>query len=290
MAQANKVYEMITDKILAQLDKGVIPWHKPWNSASGAHKNLVSGKPYRGINPFLLTITALSNGYASPYWVTYKQAKTKGGQVRKGECGTQVVFWNIKEKEVENDDGEKEVKKTFILRYYTVFNIEQCDGLEEPKVDGQEEVEVPEPIDVCEAIVANMPNAPVIQFGGNRACYIPAKDEIHNPKIEDFDGNAEFYSTLFHELGHSTGHHSRLNRFKVDEPLAAFGSESYSHEELTAEMTACFLCGVAGIENKTLDNSAAYIHGWSKKLKDQPKMVIQAAARAQKAADFILNQ
>lgn len=286
---ANKVYEMITDKILAELDKGVIPWHKPWNAGSGAHVNMVSGKPYRGINPFLLTISAMNGGFSSNYWMTFKQAKAKGGSVKKGSAGTQVIFWKIMDKKVEDEEtGETEIKKSFILRYYTVFNLDQCEGIEAPVVDA-DEVKENDPIDICESVVANMPQKPEISFGGNQACYIPSSDKVRNPKLESFDGAAEFYSTLFHELGHSTGHHSRLNRFKVDEPLAAFGSESYSHEELTAEMTAAFLCGVTGIDNKTLSNSAAYIHGWSKKLKDQPKMVIQAAARAQKAADFILN-
>lgn len=283
---SNKVYQMITDKILAHLENGVIPWQKTWKAASGAPKNFVTGKAYQGINSILLHLEGLAFKYASPYWLTFKQAKAKGGNVKKGQHGSQVIFWKITDKLVEDEDtGETKVKKNFILRYYTVFNLDQCEGIQAPVVESFDN----DPIANCEDIVANMPQAPVIEFGGGRACYSPFDDKIDCPEFSSFINSEAFYSTMFHEMAHSTGHSSRLNRFENDTKLAAFGSEDYSKEELVAEMTAAFICGHAGIENKTLDNSAAYIHGWSKKLKDQPQMVIQAAAKAQKAADFILN-
>ncbi|MDJ0953373.1 MAG: ArdC-like ssDNA-binding domain-containing protein [Acidimicrobiia bacterium] len=285
---ANKVYEIITGKILEELDKGVIPWRKPWKAASGSHTNIVSGKPYNGVNIILLGIAAFRGGFSSNYWMTFKQAKQKGGSVRKGETGTQVIFWKVVDKKVEDEDtGEIEIKKNFILRYYTVFNLDQVDGVKAPVTN--EEVNDHSPIEAAEAIVDGMPNKPEINFGGSRACYVPMLDVINNPELNAFGLPEEFYSTLFHELVHSTGHKDRLDRFENNTQLAAFGSEDYSKEELVAEIGAAFLCGHAGIENQTLDNSVAYINGWREKLTNDPKLIIHAAAKAQKAADFILN-
>jgi antirestriction protein ArdC len=276
------VYEIITDQILEKLKKGVVPWHKPWSvSHGGRPKNLVSGKAYRGINPMLLAFS----GYDSPYWLTYKQAAKLGGNVKKGSKSTMVIFWKPLEKE-NADTGKTE--KHFMLRYYRVFNSDQCEGVEVPETKKPEAKKF-KPIKECEKTVARMPKAPAINHGGDRACYMPSSDQINMPKKTAFDQPAAYYSTLFHELSHSTGHGKRLDRKGVTD-LCGFGATNYSKEELTAEMGAAFLCAENGIENATIDNSAAYIDNWSEKLKDQPRMVIEAAGKAQKAADYILNR
>ena len=270
----SSVYSIVTEQILKQLESGVAPWHRPWTAE--IPKNLVSRRAYRGINVFLLA----SNGYGSPYWLTYKQATERGGYVRKGEHGTRIVFWKIGTRETEDADGDTIERKSILLRYYTVFNVEQCDGIAVPDA-----VPVVNPIEECERIVRQMPNPPVMQQDG-RAWYSPSTDTVGTPSRSAFNSAEEFYSTLFHELTHSTGHTKRVGRDGI-EKLNTFGSESYSKEELIAEMGAAMLCGVAGIERKTLSNSAAYLKSWIDVLKSDSHMVVSAASQAQKAADYI---
>ncbi len=281
------VYEIVTDRIIALLEQGVVPWQKPWSvpGGGGFHRNLVSKKPYRGINVWLL----LGSGYATPWWVTYKQAKTLGGQVRKGERGTPVVFWRILEKETgqTNEKGEPIVDKIPLLRYYTVFNVEQCDGLEDRIPEAAKPSADFTPIEVCGRVVDGWEEKPEIKFGGSHAFYIAGTDYIGCPKPEHFKTSEAFYSTLFHELSHSTGHKDRLNRKSLVEH-DGFGGNNYSQEELVAELGASCLCGFCGIENVVIDNSAAYIKNWLAKLKDDRKLLVYAAAQAQKAADLIL--
>jgi antirestriction protein ArdC len=270
----SSVYSIVTEQILKQLESGVAPWHRPWTTQ--LPKNLVSGRGYRGINVFLLT----SSGYGSPYWLTYKQATERGGHVRKGEHGTKVVFWKIGTREVENADGETNEKTSVLLRYYTVFNVEQCEGIAAPDAE-----RVVNPIEECERIVRQMPNPPAMEQDG-RAWYRPSTDTVGIPSRNAFNSAEEFYSTLFHELTHSTGHTKRIGRDGI-EKLNTFGSESYSKEELIAEMGAAMLCGVAGIERMTLPNSAAYLRSWIDVLKSDSRMMVSAASQAQKAADYI---
>ena len=276
MAKHIDNYQLITDRIIELLEQGVVPWRRPW--AAGIPANLKSGRDYRGINTFLLSCT----GHESPHWVTFKQAQSMGGSVRKGERGFPVIFWKLREK-VDKATGETSVFP--LLRRYTVFNAAaQCDGLDVPPV-------LPKtlawsPLDQAEAIVDGFASRPTIQYGGGRACYYPTLDKIGMPPREAFEDRAEYYSTLFHELGHSSGHASRLGRPGVTD-LASFGSHSYSQEELVAEMTSAFLCGACGIEQQTLDNSAAYIGSWLSKLRNDKRLVIQAGAQAQRAADLI---
>ena len=280
----NKAYNIIADRIINQLEKGTAPWQMPW--IGGAAKNLVSKKDYRGMNIFLLAC----NSYASPYWVSYKQAKDLGGNVIKGEKGTPVVFWkqSYTKKEIDPDTG-KETSSTFpILRYYTVFNVEQCENIPADKIPIHEERDF-NTIEECDKVLDNMPKRPDITFKEPQAYYRASSDSVNMPKPETFKGDEAYYATLFHELTHATGHESRLDRHRKEKCSHMFGSKDYSKEELTAEMGAAFLCGHTGIENKTIDNSAAYIKGWLNRLKNDPKFVIQAAGRAQKAADFILG-
>jgi len=258
-----------------------VPWQKPWNIATGLPRNLVTGKPYRGINVLLLG----SQPYASPYWLTFSQCKTRGGSVKRGEKSTPVVFWKVSEYVTADEDtGAEDVRKSFLLRSYQVFNLEQCRGLAYPKsTPDQTDIQ---PLVACERIVRNMPRAPLIRYGEAQAYYSPLADYINLPARQLFHSSEEYYSTLFHEMTHSTGHATRLNRRTLAE-LCPFGSTNYSAEELCAEMGAAYLCGITQIANRTLDNSTAYIQGWLSKLRRDPKVLVQAAAQAQRAVDYI---
>lgn len=275
---STKVYEIITEKILAELEKGVVPWVQPW--IGGRAKNLISKKDYTGINTFLLGCQK----YSSPYWVSFKQCKDLGGNVKKGEHGSMIVFW--KQITVRDKDHQDEEKRIPLLRYYLVWNTEQCEGIDEKKIPQIEANPNFQPIEACEATINGMQNKPAINHEGSAAYYQPSTDNVYMPKKESFQDESFYYSVLFHELAHSTGHEKRLDRKQAF--MNNFGSEKYSKEELCAEMTAAFLCNVHQIET-TIDNSVAYIQSWLKKLKDDPKMVVLAAAQAQKAADYILN-
>lgn len=277
-----KVYEIITNIILKKLEEGTIPWQKPWNTRESMPRNLVSKKEYQGINAFILGC----QHYSSPFWLTFKQCKDLGGNIRKSAQGTPVVYWNWQEIE---EDGETEKKVPF-MRYYTVFNVAQCENIPEDKIPATTEATTThiDKIMQCEGIVENWEDKPEIRHGEQKAYYRPFSDLINMPQVETFTNSEEYYSTLFHELTHSTGHEKRLNRQGITE-IAPFGTPLYSKEELVAEMGAAFLCGFTGIEYATIDNSAAYIQGWLKKLKDDKKLVIIAATQAQKAVNYILG-
>jgi antirestriction protein ArdC len=281
----DSVYQVITDRIVTLLEQGTIPWQKPWSTiGSGMPQNLLSQKAYRGVNVFLLNSTS----YQSPYWLTFKQAKQLKGSVRRGEKSTPVVFWKFLEKP--SEDLDKKAKQIPMLRHYNVFNVEQCDGVESPA--STVKLRDHDAISSAEAISGGMPNRPDIRHGGSRACYRPSTDQVDIPSPESFRSAEEYYSTLFHELTHATGHESRLNRKGVsgsDGEWSQFGSTPYAKEELVAEMGAAFLGGHAGIVDRTIDNSAAYVSGWLERLRKDNRLVVTAAAQAQKAADFILD-
>ena len=273
------VYEIVTEQIIRQLEQGVAPWHKPWRTETPC--NLVSGKPYRGINVFLLA----SQGYESRYWLTFNQAKKLGGHVKKGEHSSLVTFWNIgQEKIIRDTNGNERKSRPFLLKFYRIFNICQTEGIAEKLGLGKSAHRVAS-IEQCEAIVKGMSNPPAIQQDA-RAWYRPSTDTVGMPARGLFNSPDYYYSTLFHELTHSTGHASRVGREGIEQ-LNTFGSESYSKEELIAEMGAAMLCGVAGIDRKTLSNSAAYLKSWIDVLKSDSRMVVSAASQAQKAADYI---
>ena len=270
-------YQIITDRIVELLESGIVPWHKPWNT-SGEAMNLISRHPYRGINRFLLNVA----GFGSPYWITLKQANKLGGRVLKGEKSTPVVFWKMIEVE---DEETGKIEEKPVLRYYRVFNLEQTEGIAAPK-QAEAKKHSFTPIEVCEQMVAGMPCPPALQHKALAAWYKPEQDLINMPARNSFESPEEYYSTLFHELAHATGHKNRLNRSTLTD-MAPFGSTNYSKEELVAEMAAAFLCGATGIENRTLENSAGYLDGWLRKLRKDSRMVVIAAAQAQKAADYI---
>jgi antirestriction protein ArdC len=277
------VYEQVTARIMEILESGTVPWKKPWSSSQGL-RNLISKKPYRGINSFLLNCSP----YSSPYWLTFNQARQKAGQVRKGEKSTPVVFWKwLDRKAVPDEDDNSTTGKVPLLRFYNVFNLDQIDGITAPVEE--QPVNPFSPIEQADLVIKNMPQRPKIMYGGGSACYSPRLDFIQLPPKESFTSPEEYYSTAFHELAHSSGHASRLGRKGMLNP-SYFGSHDYSQEELVAEFGASMLCGSAGIEQQTLENSAAYIQGWLKVLKGDKKLAIIAAGQAQRAADFILRR
>jgi antirestriction protein ArdC len=276
-------YEKITAQIIKMLEDGVAPWRKPWNAAGTMPTSLSSGKPYRGANRFILGATAAVLGYGSPYWGTYKQIEGRGGQIVKGAKSTVVTLW----KPFEKMNAEGEMVQSMFMTTFNVFNVEQADWTngEMPTVP---EMAEHDPIEDAERIAAAyLADGPAFSTGGDRAYYSPSADSIRVPEMGTFATREGYYSTIFHEMIHSTGHASRLNREGIVEGHS-FGDAIYSKEELVAEMGAAFLCATVGTEPEaTMANSAAYIKGWLKALKDDPKMIVQAASAAQKAADLV---
>ena len=284
------IYAMVTDKIINLLENGVVPWRRPWTS-TGLPRNLVSKKPYRGVNVFLLS----ASKYVSPFWLTMRQANELGGHIRKGEESTAIVFWKIENakaspEELDAEETEKETRRRFLLRFYRVWNLEQCE-LPQAVLDKLPKMETHQhdPIEAVEKIIAGMPNPPEIVRGGSKAFYSPLTDRITLPRRELFISAEEEAATETHELIHSVGHEKRLAREGICE-AAPFGSPVYSKEELCAELGAAFLCAEAGISNAVIDNQAAYVAGWLEKLRDDRKLLIHAAAQAQHAADYILGR
>lgn len=281
------IYQSVTDQIIAMLEKGVVPWRSPilGRQSAGMPKNLESGKDYRGVNVFLLAFTAWANGYESSYWLTFNQAKQKKGSVKKGEKSSFVIFW----KQYETTDKETgEPTKVPVLRYYRVFNVAQCEGIAMPDAATYTPTDF-HPIEAAETIVKAYADAPVIEHGGTRAFYRPSTDVVRLPEPSRFASCEEYYSTLFHELAHSTGHSKRLDR-KLDTEPQPFGSPDYGKEELVAEMSAAFLSAHAGIKPATIENQAAYLQGWLKQLRGDKKLVITAAGAAQRASDWIRGE
>lgn len=277
----SKVYEIVTEKVLEALNRGTLPWRKPWNAAAVRPHNAVTHRPYNGGNYFLLGMLP----YAVPAFMTFNQIKAAGAKIKEGQEKRHfpVFFWTMLERK--NDKGA--VEKIPMLRFFLVWNIEQVEGFE--YTPESKPVHDHSPIEEAEAIVKGFKNAPEMVIAvTDRACYYPTHDKVNVPAIEQYNNPQEYYSTLFHELAHSTGHASRLNRKEVTNPNT-FGSHDYSVEELVAELTAAFLCAEAGLDN-TLENSAAYIASWHKALSNDTKMFWTAAGRAQKAADHILGR
>jgi antirestriction protein ArdC len=244
-------------------------------------RNLSSRRPYRGINQLLTQLTQQLRGYGSPFWLTYRGAERAGGHVRRGERGTLVVLW--KRLVVEEEESE-ERKRIWWARAYTVFNLDQVDGVAPPPIE-EERLEF-EPIERCEELLARMPDPPTLQHVPGGAFYIPDSDTITLPPRESFHEVEGYYATRFHETVHSTGHSSRLDRALARRS----NEESYSREELIAELGAAMLCGRAGIAPQRLEQSAAYIARWLAALRNDKRLVVAAAQRAQRAVDHILDE
>ena len=275
------IYEMVTDRIIEQLEKGYIPWQKPWTGVHDGAYNRISNKPYSLLNQMLLSKTG---EYAS-----FKQWTELGGHIRKGEKAEIVTFWKIQPIEEENEDGEKVTKQIPLLRYYNVFHISQVEGVEPKSIDLNEL----QPIEEAERIkieYMKREHIKILEKVTDKAFYSPSLDYIQIPCKEQYQNIEEFYSTLFHEMTHSTGHKVRLDREDVKDCMYK-GDENYSKEELCAELGSAFLINKLGIESsKSFNNSTAYIQSWLRVLKNDKKFIISASSRAEKAVKYILNE
>jgi antirestriction protein ArdC len=276
------VYSIVTNRIIELLENGTVPWQKPWTE-TGVPSNLISKRPYRGINLWLL----LSLNYQRNLFLTWDQLKKIGASVKQGEHGHVVIYWKTSPKAEDVLDGDKE-KKVPLLRYYKVFNISQCRDLPEHLVETFVAKEH-NPIAECEAVIAGMPQCPSIKHKENQAFYNIDADYINMPKRKLFKTIEGYYVTLFHELVHSTGSEKRLNRKTIAE-MYEMGGEAYSIEELVAELGSAYLASFTGILNPAeIQNSAAYINGWLTKLKGDKRFIVHASGQAQRAVDFIIN-
>ena len=278
------VYDMVTSRIIEELEKGIIPWEKPWHGVQSGAYNRISKKPYSLLNQMLL--------HNQGEYASFKQWKDLGGHVRKGEKGEIIVFWKILPVEETDKDGNKIIKHIPFLKYITVFHISQVNGVEPLK---QEALQNIEPIEEAEHILHDYINRERIQLeqaASNEAYYSPAADLIHLPLLEQFEKPEEFYSTAFHEATHSTMKESRCNRQEERKgKLVAFGSEEYSKEELVAEIGAAGILNSLGIETThSFRNSAAYIQNWLQVLRNDNRFIVSASSKAEKAINYILNR
>ena len=287
---------MVTDRIIAQMQQGIIPWRKPWHGINNDNPEQVAvshetGRPYSLLNQFLV-------GGPGEY-ISFGQIQKQGGRIRKGEKSRMVVFWTQLEKEDHDDldtDGKPRRKVIPYLKYYNVWNIDQCEGITARWIKAADATAEPKvkPAEAAEAIVAgylSQPSHPKLTLmAGDRAFYRPSADEVVVPLLTQYDSADEYYSTLFHELGHSTGHKDRLNRKGIAD-ITFFGDHEYSKEELVAEITAAMLVAQAGLAaERAFKNSVAYLQSWLQVLKDDPKMIVWAAGKAEAAAKFIIGQ
>lgn len=270
------IYEEITNRIIAELEKGNIPWHKPW-VAAGAAVSHTTGKSYSLLNQLIL-------GRPGEY-ITFRQCKDEGGHVKRGAKASYVVFW--KPLKVKDEDTEEE-KTVFMLRYYNVFHIDDCEGIK-PRHSALP-VKPAQPHQVAQQLMDDYIDREgiALEIGpSDRAFYRPSADMISLPSMEQFSKTEEFYSTAFHEMTHSTGHETRLNRLSK---TAAFGTETYSKEELVAEIGAATLVNRVGLETEaSFTNSASYVQSWLRALKNDKRLIVSAAGKAEKAVDFILH-
>lgn len=286
-----KAYDAITARVVEMIEQGAAPWHKPWNAA-GLEQRSIHGRRYRGINAFMTAAVACHEGYRDVRWITYNQAKKLGGNVMRGEHGTPVVGWNWPKPEDIAEAAAAGLPRPRPKPFgFRVFNLDQTEGVEAPALPEPELIDF-EPIDLCHLIAEGylIAGGPTLEHGDRAAYYRPAADLVRMPDPERFESATAYYGTLFHELVHSTGHEARLNRQGISTHTARFGDPVYSREELVAEMGAAFLCGRAGIENETVEQSAAYLASWAKVLREDASCVVLAAGAAQRAADLILGE
>ena len=307
------LYEHITDKIIALMEAGTVPWKKPWVGGKNdgevtfnTPRNYTSNTPYNGMN-WLLLFAARKT---SRYWLTFKQLSERGGKIIKGSKSEIVVFWQflvVDKKDIrgnvviDSKTGKPLKAKVPLLKYYRVFSLDDIEGLN--PIEGRTDEQTPEAIkeitkensfkaiEACDSIVSAMPTLPDIQHKQNRAYYSPTSDYVNMPPKSKFKTNHGYYATLFHELSHSTMHSSRLDRIKDYSMFTFKGDHDYSFEELVAELSSCFLCAESNISQPDLlMNSADYISGWISKFKDDKRMLVKAAGKAQKATNFILGK
>ncbi len=287
MHDRTDVHTHVTNRILADLERGVRPWMKPWNAGHAAGRIArplrATGQPYRGINTLMLWITAMECGYASPFWLSYRQAQGLGGQVRRGEHGTLVVYAGPVTRTEPNDEGEESQRDIHFLKGYTAFNAEQVDGLPE-----HVQVPAPVPLEPMQRIAAAdrffAATGADVRTGGTRAYYAIGSDHIQMPPFETFRDAESHAATLGHETVHWTRHPSRLDR---DLGRRRWGDEGYAAEELVAEIGSAFLCADLGITPEVREDHAAYIASWLAVLRNDTRFIVSAAAHAQRAVDFL---
>lgn len=277
------VYELVTNRIIEQLENNIIPWEKPWSGTIDGAFNRVSKKPYSILNQMLLK-------YNGEY-ATFKQWQELGGHIRKAEKSEIIVFWKMYPIKEKQDDGTEIIKTIPLLKYINVFHISQVDGVEPLKQKVTHDIE---PIDKAEKILNdywNRENITIEHVKGDKAFYSPMFDKIQLPLFEQFKQSEEYYSTAFHESIHSTMKTSRCNRQEDRKgKVVSFGSEEYSKEELVAEVGSAQLMNIVGIETtKSFRNSTAYIQSWLKVLRNDNKFIVSASSKAEKAVNYILG-
>lgn len=273
------VYKEVTDRLIASLDRGIIPWKRGWGS-SGLPENFSTKKQYRGINILILLDATLKGGFGCNRWLTYNQAKQLKGFIRRGQKGTRIVFWK---RGIKTDDEGEETGYT-VAKQYCVFNYEQCTDLP-AIVKAKRDLTPAEETELLSDLWYGYKDRPQMEQGA--PAYVPKRDIIQMPKIDTFHSDRKFYHTLLHEMVHSTGSITRLKREGIKR--VAFGSETYSKEELIAEIGSSMLTALTGVpqDDSETENSAAYIQSWRQKLTDDPKLIFRAASESQKAADWI---
>lgn len=287
LTQRTDIYTRVTDALIADLEQGVRPWLKPWNAEHAAgHVSRplrAGGQPYKGINVLMLWAAAMSQNFAAPIWMTFKQAKELNANIRKGSKGSLVVYADHITRTERSEDGEESERNIYFMKGYTVFNIEQIEGLPPhfyataaPQIDPAQR------IDVADQFFAN--TGADIRHGGDQAYYAPGADYVQMPPFVNFKDAEGYCATLAHEMTHWTKHPARLSR---DFGRRAFGDEGYAREELVAEIGAAFLCCDLGITPEPRDDHASYLNHWLKVLKEDKRAIFQAAAHAQKAVDFL---
>ena len=280
----NQKIEKSADKMIALMEEGKLNWNKPWKGMGNGPCNYETKRPYRGWNRLI----TMFSGFSSPFYLTFNQIKKRGGNVIKGSKGLPIILWKPFKVEVMKD-GIKKEETRFFVNTFTVFNEEQIEGIEFTDTT-RDELKDYGTVEALETVINNMPEAPQVDIRiRDRACYIPSWDKVEMPEKGQFKTLEQYYATYVHELAHSTGHETRLNRATITSPNG-FGSHEYSYEELIAEFSASFILSLTGVETEqTEKNSAAYLQGWVSKLKDDKMMLYKAARDAEKVVDYILG-
>lgn len=303
------VYQMVTDRIVAALEQGTAPWRRPWTSADagcsgGLPSNALTGRCYSGVNVLLLWMAAEEGGYTSDRWLTYRQAQEAGGQVRKGETGSLAVIYKDWTKPAEDEhgnrlydtDGSPLTETVPMLRQLHLFNVAQCDGLPEHMQAPQPDDGTQRPVEDYAVVsperladVQKMLEATGVQLGSryqSQAYYRPTADTIVMPLTSQFDSEADYWSTLLHEMVHSTGHGKRLDREGITSSLRRHGDRVYAFEELIAETGSAFLCAQLGIYGEVQHES--YIDSWLQVLRSDKKALFRACSKAREATEYLL--
>lgn len=277
------LYQDVTDRIIAALETGTAPWVKPWSTSGqngGMPWNPASGTRYRGVNVALLWMAEHEAGYSAPEWMTYRQAQERGGQVRKGEHGTKIIFWKQLDPRADQESDDDNDGPRFVLRGYTVFNVAQIEGIEPTTAASPAPVNAWLPHDRAERLIQR--SRADIRHGGDRAAYAPMLDYIRLPARDQFSDAGGYYNTALHELAHWTGHATRCAR----DLSGRFGAHKYAAEELIAEIASAYTCAALGVEGQL--QHAEYIANWLQILRNDKRAIFTAASQAQRAADYLL--